>query len=179
MGTVSKFTILVLEQLGWYKGVNAEQNYTYLKGDGCGVIKNMDCNVKTDEYCSSEEFNNDHCYPNRLGKGHCGRDGTFMDTCGHIQPTFNALCTVEDSRNRKNFKFENYGPHSRCFMALKSENNYDAACLRTKCNSNGKVEIQFDKEVFLCESEGIKEVILSSYKGKIKCPKASEMCEEI
>merc|ERR1711865_1028601 len=94
--TISMFTIKLLEDMGWYKGVNAAQKYTYLKGDGCGSIKRMECNAKnSEEFCAPADYNKEHCYPNKLGKGHCGSSGTFMGQCRYIAPRMNAMCTQE------------------------------------------------------------------------------------
>ena len=175
---ISEFTITLFEAFGWYKGVNAHQDYIYLKNDGCGTIRNMECKGDSKEFCSKDEFNQDHCNPNRLGKAHCSTSGTFMGSCGYIAPSSSGLCTKIDSSNRKNFNFESYGAHSRCFMAAKSTTNYDAACLRSRCKNN-KVEILFGEEVFTCPGEGIQSVNTSVYNGQIKCPAYSELCDEI
>jgi len=176
--TISKFTILAFEDLGWYKGVNAEQLYTYLKGDGCSSITGMECKTESQEYCSRQEWGHDHCYPNRLGKGACGSSGTFMGSCGYVRPKTNALCIKESDSNHKTFSFESYGAHSRCFLAEKRSNDFDAACLRSRCKNN-KVEIQFGKEVFTCPSAGKHQVDLDVFKGKVDCPAYSEICEEL
>merc|ERR1712194_945029 len=152
---------------------------TYLKGDGCHTIKGGECNsTKSDEFCSSEDWGKDHCYPNKLGKGSCGRSSTFMGSCGLVMPSFNALCTVENNGNRKNFNFESYGAHSRCVMADKGQNNYNAACLRMRCTAD-KVEIQFGDEVHTCAGSGPQKVTTKSYTGTVKCPAFSEMCTEV
>jgi len=176
---ISLLTVRLLEDLGWYKGMNAHENYTYLKGDGCHTIKGGECNsTKSDEFCSSEDWGKDHCYPNKLGKGSCGRSSTFMGSCGLVMPSFNALCTVENNGNRKNFNFESYGAHSRCVMADKGQNNYNAACLRMRCTAD-KVEIQFGDEVHTCAGSGPQKVTTKSYTGTVKCPAFSEMCTEV
>jgi len=177
--TISEFTIKLLEDMGWYRGVNAAQRYVYLKGDGCENITKSTCNANnSEEFCAPADYNKDHCYPNRLGKGHCGSSGMFMDRCRYIAPRFNAMCTQENDSNHKNFTFENYGAHSRCLMAESGNNNYNAACVNTRCKDN-KVEFQFGKEVFSCPSEGEHQVNLSVYQGKIKCPSYTDMCDEV
>merc|ERR1711879_787459 len=176
---ISEFTIRTFEAMGWYQGINAHQEYTYLKGDGCHTIVGGECNGdKSEEFCSAEDRGHDHCYGNRMGKAHCGNFSMFTGNCRYIAPTNQAWCTVEDSSNRKNFSFESYGPHSRCFMTEKSSNNMDAACLRTRCTKTA-VEIQIGSEVFTCPGSGPQQVNLSAFKGKIDCPVFSEMCEVI
>jgi leishmanolysin len=176
---VSELTIMLLEDLGWYKGVNAHENYTYLKGDGCHTIKGGECNSsKSDEFCSADDWNHDHCYPNKLGKGFCGNSSTFMGKCGLIMPSNNAQCTIENSSNRKNFNFESYGPHSRCVMASSSSNNFNAACLRMRCTVD-KVEMQFGDEVHTCAGSGPQTVATKAFSGKVDCPAFSEMCTEV
>lgn len=176
---ISEFTIKLLEDFGWYRGDNAHQNYTFLKNDGCGIITGMKCDSsKSEEFCSAEEFNHDHCHPNKMMKAHCGRSSTFTGNCSYMMPTHSAMCHVKSDRNRKNFNFESYGPHSRCIMTKRSINNFDAACLRVRCKNNA-VEIKIGDEVFMCPSEGIHEVNLNSYKGSIKCPSFNDMCTEV
>merc|ERR1712226_120195 len=119
------------EDLGWYRGDNFHQNYTYLKDDGCKTIRNMSCHGDDDEFCSAAEQGHDHCYTNKLGKAHCGRS-QFTGSCSYISPTPGALCTVNSPDSRKNFNFESFGPHSRCVMAERSRGNFDAACLRMR-----------------------------------------------
>jgi len=114
---ISEFTIKLLEDLGWYRGDNAHQEYTFLKDDGCGSITGMECNsAKSEEFCSKEDFNQDHCHPNKMMKAHCGRSSTFTGNCGYINVTHSATCNVKSTGNRKSFSFESYGPHSRCIM---------------------------------------------------------------
>jgi len=176
--TISMFTIKLLEDMGWYKGVNAAQKYTYLKGDGCGSIKRMECNAKnSEEFCAPADYNKQHCYPNKLGKASCISSGTFMGQCRYIAPRFNGMCTQENDSNHKNFNFENYGPHSRCVMASQNS-SYNAACVTTRCKDN-KVEFQFGTEVFICPSEGEHQVNLTAFSGKIKCPSVTEMCDNV
>merc|ERR1712072_943835 len=119
----------------------------------------------------------DHCFPNRLGKAHCEGWATFTEQCKYVAPTSNAWCTVEDDSNRKNFTFESYGAHSRCFMAERSASNMDAACLRTRCSATA-VEIQFGSEVHVCNGSGPQQVNTTAFSGKIDCPTFAEMCGE-
>jgi len=177
---ISEFTIKLLEDLGWYRGDNAHQNYTFLKNDGCGNITNMECNAeKSEEFCTSADFNQDHCHPNKMMKAHCGRSSTFTKNCGYMNATHSAMCHVKlENGNRKSFSFESYGPHSRCIMTKKSTNNYDAACLRVRCK-NDAVEIKIGDEVFKCPGEGTHNVNLNSYQGSIKCPSFNDMCTEV
>jgi len=126
---ISEFTIKVLEDFGWYKGVNAHQKYTFLENDGCASINNMECNSEnSEEFCSNEDFNHDHCHPHKMAKANCSSSSLFTQQCKYITASHSSMCHVRDDGNRKNFSFENYGPHSRCIMTQKSRNNYDAAC---------------------------------------------------
>jgi len=176
---ISEFTIKLLEDLGWYRGDNAHQDYVFLKNDGCGTITKMECNSSnSEEFCSAADFNKDHCHPNKMMKAHCGRSSMFTQKCGYITATHSAMCHVVDGNNRKNFSFESYGPHSRCVMTQRSTNNFDAACLRVRCK-NDKVEIKIGDEIFDCPSEGTHSVNLKSYQGNIKCPSFKDMCTEV
>ena len=177
---ISELTIMLMEDLGWYKGVNAHEDYTYLKGDGCHTIKGGECNAnKSDEFCAAADWNKNHCYPNKLGKGFCGNSSTFMGSCGLVMPASNALCTVENSSNRKTFNFESYGAHSRCAMASTSnDSNMNAACLRMRCTAD-KVEMQFGDEVYTCQGSGPQSVSTTAFSGRINCPAFSEMCTEV
>jgi len=79
-------------------------------------------------------------------------------------------------KNPKNFGFENYGAHSRCFMAQDlKENKMKSACLRARCY-NDKVYMKFGDEIFMCPSQGIFEVNLKAYKGKVACPDPVKFC---
>jgi len=177
--TISMFTVKVLEDLGWYRGVEAQQRYTYLKGDGCHTIKGGECSSdKSDEFCSAEQMGHDHCYPNKLGKASCSSNSWFMDSCGHKSPTYGGLCTGSPGNYGLNFNFESYGPHSRCLMTEKTAGNYDAACLRMRCTQTN-VEIQFGSEVHTCQSTGVEEVFTTVYTGKIECPSFQSMCPEV
>jgi len=177
--TISMFTINLLEDMGWYKGVDAAQRYVYLKGDGCASITRNECRAEnSEEFCSSSMYNQEHCYPNRLGKGYCGGSSQFMAQCRYVAPKYNGMCTQENDDNHKTFSFENYGAHSRCLMAKDNSNKYRASCVNTRC-SKDKVEFQFGKEVFECPSAGEYEVNLSVYQGKIQCPSFKEMCNEV
>jgi len=174
--TISEFTIKLLEDFGWYRGDNAHQRYVYLKGDGCSTVMGGECNSnKSEEFCSADERNQDHCYPNKLGKSHCGGGSQFTGQCRFQSPSFNGLCTSENDQNSKRFSFESYGPHSRCVIA---ENR--AACLRMRCNkADKKVEIQIGADIVECKEEGPMSVQTSAFNGSIKCPSYEDMCEEV
>lgn len=139
----------------------------------------MECKASnSEEFCAPDMFHQDYCYPNRLGKGHCGGSNSFMGQCRYVMPRYNGMCTQENSSNHKIFNFENYGAHSRCVLASDNSNKFRASCVNTRCTGD-KVEFQFGKEVFSCPSEGNHEVNLSVYKGTIKCPSFKEMCTEV
>jgi len=101
-----------------------------------------------------------------------------MGQCSMQLPRHNAFCLLEDSGNHKNFGFESYGPHSRCIMADRGNNNFQAACVRSRCSKDGKYEIQIGSDVFTCPREGTFKVELPGYNGQIECPSAQEMCKE-
>jgi len=176
--TISEFTIKVFEAMGFYKGVNAAQRYTYNKGTGCEEVVQMKCKAEMDgEYCRAEDMGHDHCYTNKLGKASCAKN-YFTETCGFKSPLQGALCTMPTQNNNKNFTFEDYGAHSRCAMLQKNGNNWDAACLRIRCTSDN-VEVKIGDEVFTCPSKGRHQVALKIYSGSIECPSYDEMCTQV
>merc|ERR1712226_884185 len=122
-------------------------------------------------------LNRDTCNTNRLGKSRCSGSG-FLPGCTAQMPRHNAFCLVEDNGNHKNFNFEDYGPHSRCIMADRGNNNMQAARVRSRCTKDGKFEIQIGADVFQCPSEGTHQVSLPGYNGQVECPSAQEMCVE-
>lgn len=154
---ISMFSIKLLEDLGWYKGINADQYYVYLKGSGCEAIMGQTCNADSEEYCSQAERGKDHCYTNMMFKGRCNGSSGFTGSCRYMAPQFNAVCFKAHDDNHTNFKFESYGAHSRCVMAGKNTNDLNAACVRTRCENN-KVEMKFGEEVFTCPSAGFHNV---------------------
>jgi len=175
---ISQFTIKLFEDLGWYRGKNAHQEYNYLKGDGCHTIRGGECSSsKSNEFCNNSMRNRDTCNTNRLGKSRCSGSG-FLPGCTAQMPRHNAFCLVEDNGNHKNFNFESYGPHSRCIMADRGNNNMQAACVRSRCSKDGKFEIQIGGDVFTCPSEGKHQVNLAGFNGELECPSAQEMCQE-
>lgn len=177
--TISKFSILALEGFGWYRGKNADQFYEYLKNDGCQSIMGNKCNNDSKEYCSAQEAGLDHCYTNMMFKGQCGSAGYFTPGCKYIAPKLNAVCTKPDSSNHKTFGWESYGAHSRCITAQKGDGRMNAACVRSRCSSTGQVEFKFGDEVFTCKKEGLNDVNLKAYKGKINCPSEEFFCGKI
>merc|ERR1712050_116834 len=112
-----------------------------------------------------------------MGKARCNRN-YFTDVCYYVSPIGSGLCTLaSEGENNKKFSFEDYGPHSRCFMAEKNS-KFSAACLRTRCE-NGKVEFQINGKTITCEKEGEMMVDVDGFKGKIQCPSAEYMCKEV
>jgi len=82
-------------------------------------------------------------------------------------------------KNPKNFGFESYGAHSRCFMAQDlKENKMKSACLRARCYDN-KVYMKFGDEIFTCPNAGIVDVKLKAYTGKVACPDFDKFCKGI
>merc|ERR1712054_640147 len=99
--------------MGYFRGVNAAQRYTYLKNSGCGAIRDHFCqgeNFGKGEFCTSADLGGSHCYTNKLGKADC-YSNLFTDQCNYKSPTFGGLCTLNTDDNNKNFSFEDYGPH--------------------------------------------------------------------
>merc|ERR1712062_533345 len=179
---ISNFTIKLLEDLGWYKenaqDKPAAEDYIFHKGTGCGMAKDGKCDTNDEEYCSAtEKSSNDHCTVNMMGKARCASN-YFTDGCSYKAPVGSGLCTLaSQGENSKSFTFEDYGAHSRCFMA-KNSNKFKAACLRTRCEK-GKVEFQIGKDIVTCEKEGDMMVDVALYKGIVKCPSAQKMCNDI
>jgi len=174
---ISNFTIKLLEDLGWYKenaqDKPAAEDYIFHKGTGCGMAKDGKCDTNDEEYCSAtEKSSNDHCTVNMMGKARCASN-YFTDGCSYKAPVGSGLCTLaSQGENSKSFTFEDYGAHSRCFMA-KNSNKFKAACLRTRCEK-GKVEFQIGKDIVTCEKEGDMMVDVALYKGIVKCPSAQK-----
>jgi len=158
--------------------VNAEQNYTYLKGSGCGQIKGLTCDGNSQEFCSKEEMGRSHCYTNLEMKGTCSGSSGFVGQCKYLAPRHSAMCVRASESNHKTFGFESYGAHSRCIKVERYNNTFDAACLRTRCEG-GAVQIKFGNEVFTCPAAGGEaSVSLSAFQGKVNCPVAEEFCGE-
>lgn len=176
--TISDFTVAAFEDMGFYRGVNAAQRYTYLEGSGCDSIIGHKCSGTPDgEYCRSEDMGHDHCYTNKLGKANCGKN-SFTGSCGFKSPSHGGLCTLETSNNIKNFNFESYGAHSRCAMLSTASGSYDAGCLRMKCSSTALTIKVGDAEYECPVTGGEVQVYYGSYSGKVVCPKFEEMCQE-
>merc|ERR1711862_1029551 len=86
------------------------------------------------------------------------------------------VCSQEiKGSNPKNFGFESYGAHSRCFMAQAGDNKMKSACLRARCYKN-QVYMKFGDEIFKCPKQGVFDVKLKAYQGKVQCPDSGKFC---
>lgn len=176
---VSQFTTSVFEDLGYYKmKEGAHQFYTFGKGEGCGFINELTCADNNEDYCGANEWGNDHCYQNHMSKGNCGSTSTFMPNCNAVFPKHTGFCIKEESNSHRSFNFEEYGAHGRCMMLQKNGDNYDAACLTSRCNGEN-IEIRIAGSIVQCPQEGGEiDVDVNGYTGKVKCPKFDTFCAQ-
>lgn len=164
---LSKMTLALLEDTGWYKVDYGKAQYLgFGRNAGCSIFDNL-CPTSLGEYCS--ETNTTGCTRDYLGKSRCRKDA-FTNGCYIQDYVQEYMCT-----NKHNFqstaRHEQNGNYSRCFL-LNTNNKNQSGCYKSTCEA-GKIMIEIDNEVFECSTSN---QIVKAKGVEIICPDITDFC---
>jgi len=185
--TISLFTQKFLNSTGWYiVDPRTAQPYDWGRLDGCNHFNPSGCPLGQ-EYCSASSPKYS-CTVDFMAFSTCSGDADFFG--GNCMATIGAAmahCTIGRSPyidgTIYDRGFDEFGAHSRCFMATSSADSIDylPACLKAAC-SGSKVLVKSPTtgDIKTCNSDTeILDISIDNTKTiKVQCPVASDFCTD-
>lgn len=173
---ISKFTLALLEDSGWYQpDYNYAEPVFYLKDEGCGVQLSK-CEFYGKTCGSSVDWG---CFYDYTFKSYCLND-YFMNDCKLYSAVDTDIhdCRFDNKDSHSDSVKEYFGAGSRCFKtSLRSRffMRIGHSCYKSSCNDLGQVVVKVGDEEFTCLTTG--QVLRpTSVSGTITCPDIDNFC---
>lgn len=164
---LSKLTLALMEDSGWYKvDYGKAQRLAFGEDQGCEFVEST-CDPSTAEFCTIPDEM--ACSKDYIGKTLC-KSNTFSNSCYLDEYISEYVCTNQYDF-KKTTKYEENGSSSRCFRVTESKNP-KGACYKSSCEG-GTVIFEMDGKSFACETSG--QIIV--YKSiSVTCPDIPVFC---
>ena len=173
---VSKFTLKLLEDSGWYQiNYNMAEGLMWNKNNGCSVNTGT-CN-QYGHSCTST--GDEGCFYDYTFQAVCTTD-TFSNSCNFYTGTdFNAHdCRITSNVNSYSSDLgEVFGANSRCFEGSMDVNgiNHGNMCYQATCTGTSSIQLTVGGTSYNCNTSG--QVLTVTGKGTITCPDIAKFCE--
>ena len=164
--SLSKFTLFLLEDSGWYKiDFSKAEKFFWGKKKGCEFLEN--CGSNEIEFCYKED---------QMG---CSEDFEFKTVCAFSNFSDDCLYKefVRGFKCSKEFNFvkstlyEENGPGSRCFNVVYNDVE-KSGCFKAFCQQ-GKISIEIDGFFVFCE-KGQEKTLFDDF--VVLCPDFEKFC---
>jgi len=183
---VSKFTLALLQDSGWYvPNYNYAEPYYFGQGQGCGFLFNK-CSgsgFNYGEFCKTSTATRG-CTAQGRGGGNCQSDYR-SDGCKYYSANVNYDCENPQAANYARLpSLQSFGrtAGSKCFEGTLATTSGSATqtsfCFKYTCygsGSNTYVNVQVGSKVVTCRKQG--SVSIAGYHGYVSCPDPLYFCQ--